>query len=310
LTCWLERSAEPSHFSQNERMRKARQIAILGMVVSGLLAVMKIIAGLQGHSVSVVADGFESAADVFASGLVLVGLILSARPADENHPYGHGRLETLTGLMLGFFLFCAGVLIARHGLFGSDDAIPPHSWTVIPLVISIIAKAGLVTVKYTQGNRIGSSSLLADAANDAVDILSGTVALVALSLTLWRPADFARADHYGAFAVGLIVIATSLRIMHESSLHLMDTMPDDKDIARVREAAMRVPDVLGVEKCFARKTGLKYHVDLHLEVDPNITVRHSHEIAGRVREQIRDEITWVADVLIHVEPWPGHDVSR
>src|SRR4051812_30033959 len=132
-------------------MRRARQIAILGMVVSGLLAIMKIIAGLKGHSAAVVADGFESAADVFASGLVLIGLILAARPADENHPYGHGRVETLTGLLLGFFLFCAGVLIAMHGLFGSGDAQLPHSWAVTPLIISIFAKGGLVLVKYTHG---------------------------------------------------------------------------------------------------------------------------------------------------------------
>jgi cation diffusion facilitator family transporter len=275
------------------------------MVVSGLLAVMKIIAGWEGHSASVIADGFESAADVFASGLVLIGLIIAARPADENHPYGHGRVETLTGLLLGFFLFCAGSLIALHGLFGAKDAQTPHSWAIIPLVISIVAKGGLVLVKYTHGGKIGSSSLRADAANDGIDMLSGTVALGALSLTLWKPVEFARADHYGAFAVGLIVIATSLRIMHEASLYLMDTMPDNASMAKIREAAMTVPDVRGVEKCFARKTGLKYHVDLHLEVDPDITVRASHVIGGRVRDRIREDLPWVEDVLVHVEPWGG-----
>ncbi|MES1261800.1 MAG: cation diffusion facilitator family transporter [Acidobacteriota bacterium] len=281
------------------------QIAILGMVVSGLLAILKIIVGLKGHSAAVVADGFESAADVFSSGLVLVGLILAARPADENHPYGHGRAETLTGLLLGFFLLCAGLLIARQGLFGASDPLTPHWWALVPLIVSIFAKGGLVAVKHTQSRRIGSSSLRADAANDAIDMLSGTVALGALSLTLWKPMEFARADHYGAFAVGLIVIATSFRVMHEASLHLMDTMPDDVAMARVREVALGVRDVKGVEKCFARKTGLKYHVDLHLEVDPDITVQASHGIAKRVREKIREEIPWVADVLVHVEPWPG-----
>ena len=96
-------------------MRKARQIAILGMVVSGFLAAIKLVAGWRAHSASVMADGFESAADVFASGLVLIGLIIAARPADRDHPYGHGRVETLTGLLLGFFLLLAGVLISWHG---------------------------------------------------------------------------------------------------------------------------------------------------------------------------------------------------
>lgn len=289
----------------DQDLLKARRLAILGMVVSGLLALIKIAAGWRARSASVLADGFESAADVFASGLVLVGLILAARPPDHDHPYGHGRVETLTGLVLGFFLFAAGVLIAWHGVTGAADAVVPAPWAVIPLVISILAKGGLVAVKYRHGKSIGSSSLLADAANDAIDMLSSLVALVALSLTLRMPGVFLRADHYGAFLVGVIVIATSVRIVLDASLHLMDTMPSDDMMAHIRQTASLVPGVRGIEKCFARKTGLKYHVDLHLEVDPDISVRASHEIAVQVRQHVRREIAWVADVLVHVEPWPG-----
>jgi cation diffusion facilitator family transporter len=286
-------------------MRKARQIAILGMVVSGLLAAIKLAAGWRAHSASVMADGFESAADVFASGLVLIGLIIASRPADRDHPYGHGRVETLTGLLLGFFLLVAGVLISWHGLHGTGDAVIPASWALIPLVISIFAKGGLVAIKYRHGKTIGSSSLLADAANDAIDILSGAVALGALSLTLWKPVEFRYADHYGAFAVGVIVVGTAIRIIYDTSLHLMDTMPDDASMETIRATALSVPDVKGVEKCYARKTGLKYHVDLHLEVDPDLTVRDGHEIAQNVREKVTEQLPWVADVLVHVEPWPG-----
>jgi cation diffusion facilitator family transporter len=289
----------------SEPLRKARQLAILGMVVSGLLALIKIFAGWRAHSASVLADGFESAADVFASGLVLVGLIVAARPADHDHPYGHGRVETLTGLVLGFFLFAAGVLIAWHGITGAADAVIPASWAILPLLLSIVAKTGLVIVKYRHGKSIGSSSLIADAANDAVDILSGLVALGALSLTLWRPGSFLKADHYGAFAVGIIVVVTAIRIVLDASLHLIDTMPDQASMEKIRRTACAVPNVKGVEKCFARKTGLKYHVDLHLEVDPDITVRASHDIAQQVRYRIKRELPWVADVLVHVEPWPG-----
>lgn len=287
-------------------MERARQIAILGMVVSGLLAILKITVGILAHSAAVSADGFESATDVFTSGLVLVGLALAARPADENHPYGHGRVEILTGLMLGGILVCAGGVISWHGLTGSgDETHVPAFYAIWPLVISIGAKSCLLLVKLRHGRRIGSSSLLADAANDAMDMLSGLVALLALSLTLMKPERFLRADHYGAFVVGLIVVATGIRVMYESSMQLMDTMPDERSMSRIREVAMSVRDVAGVEKCFARKTGFKYHVDLHLEVDPEITVRASHEIATRVRDRIRGELPWVADVLVHVEPYPG-----
>ncbi len=289
-------------------MDRARKIAIVGMAVSGVLAALKITVGWLGHSASVTADGFESTADVFASGLLLVGLTLALRPPDKNHPYGHGRMEILTGLLLGFLLLDAGILIAWRGLASAGDARHvPQSYAIWPLVISILAKVVLVAVKYRHGKRIGSSSLLADAANDSIDILSGVVALSALSLALYDPGRFWRLDHYGAFLVGLIVVGMALRVMRESSLHLVDTMPDDQTIRGIREAALSVPNVAGVEKCFARKTGFKYHVDLHLEVDPGITVQFSHEIAQRVRERVRELLPWVADVLVHVEPWqaPG-----
>jgi cation diffusion facilitator family transporter len=287
-------------------MERARQLAILGMVVSALLAILKITVGTLAHSAAVSADGFESATDVFTSGLVLVGLVLAARPADKNHPYGHGRVEILTGLLLGVILVGAGGGISWHGLTGAaDETHVPSVWAVWPLVISIGAKFYLLWVKFQHGRGIGSASLVADAANDAMDMLSGFVALVALSLTLLNPARFLRADHYGAFVVGLIVIVAGLRVMYEASMHLMDTMPDEYSMLRIREVALSVRDVAGVEKCYARKTGFKYHVDLHLEVDPEITVRASHEIATRVRDRIRRELPWVADVLVHVEPYPG-----
>jgi cation diffusion facilitator family transporter len=286
-------------------MPRAQQIAILSMAVSGGLAVLKLTVGWIAGSAALSADGFESATDVLTSGLVLIGLTIAARPADENHPYGHGRVEILTGMLLGTILVIAGAAIAWHGLTGADQRHVPASYAVWPLVISIAVKCWLLLLKYRHGREIASSSLLADAANDGIDMLSGAVALAALSLALYDPARFARADHYGAFAVGLIVIATGLRVVYEAAMHLMDTMPDEQSIRTIREVALSVDDVAGVEKCFARKTGFRYHVDLHLEVDPEITVRASHEIAARVRDRIRQQLPWVADVLVHVEPWPG-----
>src|SRR5580658_10209064 len=130
-------------------MQKARQIARTGMLVSSLLAGLKITVGLAAHSAAVTADGFESAADVFTSGLVLVGMTIAARPADENHPDGHGRVEILTGLLLGFMLFGAGSLIAVHAWTSAGEIpIPPAAYAVWPVLISIVAKTGLVTVKY------------------------------------------------------------------------------------------------------------------------------------------------------------------
>jgi cation diffusion facilitator family transporter len=282
-----------------------QRVALAGMAVSGALAAIKITAGLMGHSHAVVADGLESAGDVFASGIVLLGLTLAAIPADWDHPYGHGRVETVTGLFVGVMLALTGVAISANALRTmSTAAVPPARFVVWPLIGSALAKAALSGVKMHYGKKIRSTALVADAWNDSVDILSAMGALVAVSLTIVAPHRFMSADHWGAFAVGLIVIFTGIRVTRDTTLQLMDTMPDTESMAHVRDAALTVPGVRGVEKCYARRTGLQYHVDLHLEVDPEITVRQSHEIATEVRIVIKETLPWVADVLVHVEPAP------
>jgi cation diffusion facilitator family transporter len=150
--------------------------------------------------------------------------------------------------------------------------------------------------------RIQSASLLADGWNDTADILAAVVALTAVALAIHDRDRFLAADHYGGFAVGIIVVLTGIRVLREASFELMDTMPDTEMIDIVRAVATDVPGVLGVDKSYARKTGFKYHVDLHIEVDPSLTVSESHAIAGQVRSRVRDRIAWVADVLVHVEP--------
>jgi len=286
-------------------MHIGQRVALTGMLASGALAAIKITAGLMGHSTSVVADGVESAGDVLASGIVLLGLTLAAKPADWNHPYGHGRVETLTGLFVGFMLALAGVAISVNALHGLDGVHPaPARFVIWPLIGSAAVKGLLSAVKFHYGRKIRSAALVADAWNDCVDILSALVALAAVSLAILAPQRFLAADHWGAFAVGLIVIFTGLRVGHDTALQLMDTMPDRETMAKIRRVALTVPGVCGVEKCYARKTGLQYHVDLHLEVDPDITVRQSHDIATNVRIAIKESLHWVADVLVHVEPAP------
>ncbi len=286
--------------------RIARRIALVSVIVSAALAVSKILIGWMAGSTSVVADGFESAGDVVASTLVLFGLVVASIPADENHPYGHGRFEMLTGLAVGTILGIAGISICVHALDRVNEVHhSPAFYGIWPLLGSIAVKTVLSTVKFRFGRRAHSAALVADAWNDSVDILSGVVALTALGLTLYDPSRFLAADHYGGFAVGVIVVFTGIRVVRETSLQLMDTMPDRSMMSRIRQTAMTVRGVEGVEKCFARKTGFQYHVDLHLEVDPEITVRESHDIASQVRGALKDHLDFVADVLVHVEPSPG-----
>lgn len=292
------------HSGVGKAETQGARIAIASMAVSGSLAVAKLIAGWLAGSASVVADGVESAGDVLASSIVLLGLTVAARPPDKNHPYGHGRFETLTGLVtgLGLALVGAGIIWKSLQDIGLRHS-PPAAYALVPVAASVLLKSIMAALKLRVGRRIRSSALVADAWNDAVDILSGSVALMAVGLSLYDPERFLSADHYGGAIIGCIVILLGIRVVHETSLTLMDTMPDEEMMASIRQSALRVPGALDVEKCYARKTGLRYHVDLHLEVDPELTVRRSHAIAEQVRNRVKEDLAWVEDVLVHVEPY-------
>jgi len=292
-------------------MEIGKRIALISISVSALLAIGKIVVGWFAGSTSVIADGVESAGDVIASGVVLLGFTIASRPADENHPYGHGRYETLTGLLVGIILFVAGVGISYGSLQGIGEVhAPPAAYGFIPLLVSLISKAVLSSMKFHYGKRIRSAAITADAWNDFVDIVSAATAMTALGLTLWDGNRFLAADHYGGFAVGVIVIFTGIRVGKDTSARLTDAMPDPTLLRQIRQVALNVPGAIGVEKLFARNTGLQYHVDLHLEVDPELSVRQAHDIANEVRFAIRRQLSWVADVLVHVEPAPTTTASE
>jgi cation diffusion facilitator family transporter len=271
------------------------------IAISVGLSSIKITVGLAAHSVALVSDGFESAADILMSGLVLFGLWVAAKPPDADHPYGHGRFEILTGLAIGAILAISGGGISWRAIAERGDQHTPAAYAIWPLIGAAVLKGILWTTKMRIGKKAGSVALSADAWNDAVDMCSGIVAMIAVGLAVYFP-NMQAADHWGGFTVGLFVIFFGLRVVRETALQLMDTMPEGKQMDEIRAVAKRVPGTLGIEKCFARKTGLRYHVDLHLEVDPELTVRASHDIATAVRIAIKSDLDWVEDVLVHVEP--------
>ena len=284
-------------------VQAGRRVAIVSIAANAVLAAASLIVGRIGGSVATHAAGVEFAADVGASLAVLAGFWYASRPADREHPYGHGRGETLTGLLIGIALFVVGGGIAAHAITDIDGIHrPPAPYTVWPLALALAVKTALMISKMRVSRRTGSRALLADAWNDSVDVLSAIAAIVALGLTLYDPVAFRVADHVGGMAVGVFVIVAGLGVVRATSLDLLDTMPPEALLDRVRAAARAVDGVRGVEKLLGRKTGLQYHVDLHLEVDGWISVDAGHEIAKRVRERIRQDVAEISDVLVHVEP--------
>jgi len=285
--------------------RTARRVTLVGVGVSVALACSHVVIGLLAHSTSVVATGVEFAGDVLASSIVLVGMGVAARPADDNHPYGHGRFETLSALVVGAILALGGLSICYQSLQSIGASHPPPGVAAAAALGAAIVLRGIMsTMKFRIGRRLGSSALLADAWNDAVDILSAVAALTAVALANYDPVRFLAADHYGGFVVGIVVVLTSMRILRDASLDLVDTMPAPTLTGAISTVAKSVPGVQGVDKVYARKTGLQHHVDLHIEVWPTLTVAASHAIAGHVRATLKRDLPWVADVLVHVEPAP------
>jgi cation diffusion facilitator family transporter len=280
-----------------------RRIALVSMSVGAVLAAAKIWIGLNAGSASVVSDGLEAAGDVLSSGIVYAGLWLASKPPDREHPYGHGRYETLAGLAIGAMLLLAGAGIFWHSLMSLGEPSQVETYALYPLIAAVFLKSALAAVKFRAGKRIASMSLEADGWHDVTDLLSTSVALIAVLLTLAAPQRFGAADHIGGMIIGLIVFSLSVRVVLRTVGQLLDTAPEPRKLAQIRAAALSVPGALGIEKCLARLTGLKYHVDLHLEVEPDMTVRASHDIATQVRIAIKQQLPWVADVLVHVEPF-------
>lgn len=293
------------------RSDAGRRWAVLSIVGSAILAILNTSVGLLSGSTSVTAAGIEFAGDVLASLIVFLGMIMASRPADDDHPYGHGRFEILAGLLVGLILVLAGIAICAHsiGKLAAPATLPLATALWAP-VVSMGVKSVLAVAKFRVGRQISSAALVADAWNDTVDIVSAFTALAALTLTVLDPVRFIRADALGGFAVGIIVILTGLRVVRDASLELTDTMPPPGMLAEIRRKAVEVRHVDGVEKCFARKTGFQYHVDLHIEVDPDMTVAESHLLGHRVQDHIIRKVPFVAGVLVHIEPRPAGRIEN
>lgn len=284
----------------------ALKLARWSLIAGVSLAVGKIGIGTYAHSFSLVADGIESAGDVVASLILWLGLRLAAEPADEDHPYGHGRVEILAGQAIGAFLIGSGVLLGRQAIAQmGEQRGAPDVVAVAPLVVSIGVKLWLARKKKAAAAQWRSAAMQADAANDWLDVLSGTIALVALGLNVALPGMFGQADRVGGLLIAGLVVYLGFGVLRQSSWELLDTMPPEGMLEEIRRVAMGVEGTRGIEKCRARKTGFQYHVDLHLEVAPEMSVREAHEISGAVRAAVKREVDWVADVLVHIEPVPG-----
>ena len=267
------------------------------------LAIIKGVAGYFGNSYALIADAIESTTDIFASFLVLFGIKYSNKPADKNHPYGHGRAEPLiTFLVVGFLITSASFIAHESIIHIQTPHELPKTWTLFVLGAIIIWKEISFRLVLKKSKETNSSSLKADAWHHRSDAITSVAAFIGISIALILGKGYESADDWAAlFASGFIVYNCYL-IFRPALGEIMDEHLYDDLVVEIRKVALTVKGIKGTEKCFIRKAGMKYPVDLHAIVDANITVKEGHEIAHNLKDTLRKEILELGHVLIHIEP--------
>jgi len=273
------------------------------IISNASLALVKGVAGYFGNSYALIADAIESTTDIFSSFLVLFGIKYSNKPADENHPYGHGRAEPLITFLVVGFLITSATIIAYESILniGTPHALP-KSWTLIFLSVIILWKEFSFRKVMRRAKQTNSSALEADAWHHRSDAITSVAAFIGISVALLMGKGYESADDWAALFAAGFILYNSYLIFRPALGEIMDEHVYDDLIAQIREVAQRVPGVIDTEKCFIRKSGMKYHVDLHAVVNRQISVKDGHDIAHQLKDTLRTELPALGHVLIHIEP--------
>jgi cation diffusion facilitator family transporter len=279
------------------------QLALLGVAVNFILAVVKIVAGILGHCYALIADGIESSLDIFGSLVIWFGLKVAAAPPDDEHPYGHGKAEPLASVAVALAVIAAAIGLAIQSL---REIVTPHHapapFTLVVLILVIIIKETLFRKVAHAARGLGSTAVKTDAWHHRSDAITSAGAFIGISIALvggpgWEPAD----DWAALFTCGLIGF-NGYRLLLPALHEVMDSAPSPEFAATVRAIAAGVPGVVDVETCRIRKMGMEYYVDIHIGVNADLTVRAGHDIGHSVKDAIRTGEPHIADVLVHIEP--------
>jgi cation diffusion facilitator family transporter len=275
----------------------------LGMGVNAVLTACKFAGGFLGHSHALIADAAESLADILSSVVAWRALVVAAEPADREHPYGHGKAEPIAAAIIALTLWFGAIEIALrswHELFKPRHR--PEAFTLLVLIGVVAIKELLFRYVSRQAVLAGNIVVATDAWHHRSDAITSLAAAVGIGIAITCGPRFAFADDAAAILAALIIGWNAWRLLRPALDDLMDAAPNPAVIAQIRSVAGNAPGVNAVEKCRVRKTGNHYLVDMHIEVDPQMTVRRAHEIAHDVKNQVRQAVPAVYDVLVHVEP--------
>lgn len=293
------------------RVRRGIRSAQVGLLTNAALAVVKVVAGIAGHSQALIADGIESSADVCSSAVVWSGLRISARSADEDYPFGYGKAEPLAALGVGLLLLVAAVAIAIESVHQIvTPHRPPRAFTLAVLVAVVLIKELLFRRIVRIGADVGSTAVQADAWHHRSDAITSAAAFIGISVALIGGPGWESADDWAALLASAIIVYNAIDVARAATRDLMDRTPGEALISRVAAAATGVPGVFAIEKLKVRKAGMGYFVDLHVQADPAMPLHAAHVLSGMVKSAIRQAVPEVAGALIHMEPYEGNSGER
>ncbi len=287
----------------NNNSSSTFKLVFFGLITNTILGVIKIAGGIIGHSYALIADGIESTLDIISSLIVLSGLKISLTPADEDHPYGHGKAESLAAVAVSLILIAGAVglaLASIHALYEPPEA--PHPYTLGVLIVVIIVKEFLARKFVHSSTETRSTSLHAEAWHHRSDAITSATAFIGIAVSLVGGESFRSADALAALIASFIIAYNGVMILKTALYEVMDSTPSPALIQQVRICASEVAGVLGIDKCFIRKSGINYLVDIHVIVQGDISVREGHEIARSVRRALATSSLSIYDTLVHIEP--------
>lgn len=284
-------------------LEKGLFLSKLAIAVNALLAAIKIVTGVVGNTYALVADGIESITDIFSSIIVWGGLRLAAKPADSEHPFGHGKAESIAGMLVAAgLLFAAGLIAVQSVGEIRHPHLAPEWYTLLVLAGVIVVKETLSRRVLRAGDALQSTALKGDAWHHRSDALTSAAAFLGITIALVGGKRFNAADDWAALAACGIIVFNGYRIFRAALDELMDASVAPVIVEAIRALAGGVEGVQAIEKCRVRKSGPGLALDIHVHVAAEMSVRESHRIAHRVQDALLASPHRIGDVTVHIEP--------
>ena len=302
---------EAARMNPERSLRTGQGSALKGILTNSGLGAAKLGAGVLGHSYALVADAAESFSDVMSSCVTLYGLRIAAEPADQSHPSGHGRAETLASAVTALVLFAVGGWIFWHAVLSLNEPRPsPNPLTLLVLIPVIVIKEWTFRWMRAKGAEIGSVAVLADAWHQRSDVVTSVAALVGIIAAWIGGPTWSHADSWAAMLSSLWLMGTGLWLLGPTLHELMEGSVDPALLEFIYETSSACPGIKGIDKVWVRKLGMRLMVDMHIEVDPDLSVQQGHRLAHEVKALLQRELPQVRDVMVHVEPFDEERPKR